>query len=239
MNDLRTLLDTAAYAPDATTAPPTDDLTRGHEALRRHRRRRGAVGVASLAALAVVGVGAATALDGRATDGGRSTDDAGVAAAPSPTDDRVVLGPLSFDAVPDGWEVQGNRQDYVTMVPLSGAPDPFPDAFEGKLVILYEPGRPGPGRVETVDGRDYVVRGDSGTTAVVTATRAGEPQGHVLVQWPDGAFEVDDMIALLGSVEVGPGAAHPVIDENSPGEGFVSLEDLAEARRSTQSPAHR
>lgn len=239
MNDLRHLLDTAAAAPDAPGTPPTDDLARGRDALRRHRRRRGAVGVASLAALAVVGVGAATALDGRAADGGRSVTDPGVAAAPSPADDRVVVGAFSFDAVPEGWEVQGGKWDFVTMVPVSGAPDRFPEAFEGKLVIMYEPARPGPGRTETFEGRDYVVRGDSGTTMVVAATRPGEPKGRVIVQFPDDAFAVPDMIALLASVEVGPEAAEPTVDENSPGEGWVSLEELSEAQRSTPSQAPR
>ncbi|WP_134765990.1 hypothetical protein [Nocardioides sp. 1609] len=229
MNDLRSLLDTAASAHDAPTATPTDDLTRGREALRRTWRRRGAVSVAGLAALAVVGVGAATALDGRASDGGRSTDDPGVAAAPSTVDDRVVVGPFSFDAVPEGWEVQGGRGDFVTMVPLSGAPDRFPEAFEGKLVILYEPNDPGPGRHETFEGRDYVVRGDSGHTMVVTATQAGEPQGRVIVQFPDGAFPVPDMIALLASVEVGPGAAET--DEAGDDPAGIPLEELTEGQR--------
>ena len=112
------------------------------------------------------------------------------------------------------------------MVPLSGAPDRFPDAFEGKLVILYEPTSPGPGRAETFEGRDYVVRGDHGHTMVVTATRAGEPQGRVIVQFPDGAFPVPDMIELLASVEVGPGAAEK--DEAGNDPAGITLQELAE-----------
>jgi hypothetical protein len=54
---------------------------------------------------------------------------------------------------------------------------------------------------------------------VVAATRPGEPQGRVIVQFPDDAFTVPDMIALLATVEVGPEAAKPTVEENSPGEG--------------------
>ncbi|WP_182524158.1 hypothetical protein [Nocardioides dongkuii] len=251
MNDLRRLLDTAARAPDAPAAPPADDLTRGRDALRRQWRRRGAVSMAGVAALAVIGVGAATALDGGGGGGDRgdSVTDPGVAAQPSssaspsptapsdppgtpsgaqgepaPSDDgltdegpryyeprtvdgRVVVGPYSFDAVPEGWEIQGGTRTFVTMVPLSGAPDRFPEAFEDKLVIMYEKIGPLGGRPGTIEGRDYVIRGDSGHTTLATATLDGEPRGSVRVQFPDGAFAVDDMLQLLASVRVGPEVA--------------------------------
>ena len=236
MNDLRRLLDTAASAPQAPVAPIAEDLARGRDALRHRRRRRGAVSMAGLATLAVIGVGAAAALEGRDTDGDRGGfgSDSGVAAQPSPrplpsstapsqpsptvatpggpryfeprsVDGRVVMGPYSFDAVPQGWEIQGGTRSFVTMVPLAGAPDRFPDSFLGKVVIMYDPHGTGSGRTETFEGREYVVRGDTGHTTVAT-TRARKPGGAVMVQFPDDTFTVGEMIEFLSTVEAGPQA---------------------------------
>ena len=54
----------------------------------------------------------------------------------------------------------------------------------GKLVILFDGNRPTGEQVE-LDGRTFWVRGDSGYTTILTRTLPGEPEGTVLIQFPD------------------------------------------------------
>jgi len=210
MNDLNSLLERAA----GPTGAPVDahaDLTRGHRALSRTRRRRGALGLVGVAAAGVVGVGIA-----RVTDPGGD-----VAADRTQTHHPVKgtgitflaqpfeAGPYTFDQTPVGWEVQGAYPQGVTIAPV-GFPDQEPLSFVGKLVILFD-GNPLSGEKLQRDGRTFWVHGDSGYTTIATPTRPGEPTGNVLIQFPDDTgWTRDTMLTFLASVHVGPGAQQGV-----------------------------
>ena len=210
MNDLNSLLERAA----GPTGAPVDahaDLTRGHRALSRTRRRRGALGLVGVAAAGVVGVGIA-----RVTDPGGD-----VAADKTQTHHPVKgtgitflaqpfeAGPYTFDQTPVGWEVQGAYPQGVTIAPV-GFPDQEPLSFVGKLVILFD-GNPLSGEKLQRDGRTFWVHGDSGYTTIATPTRPGEPTGNVLIQFPDDTgWTRDTMLTFLASVHVGPGAQQGV-----------------------------
>jgi hypothetical protein len=210
MNDLNTLLDRAA-GPATAPVDAHADLTRGHRALARTRRRRAATGLLGVAAAGVVGVGIV-----------RFTDPEGdVAADNTPTRHQETsggisflaqpfeAGPYTFDQTPVGWEVQGAYPQGVTIAPV-GFPDQEPASFVGKLVIMFD-GNPLSGEEVQRDGRTYWVRGDSGHTTIATPTLPGEPTGNVLIQFPDDTgWTRDSMLTFLASVHVGPGAQQGV-----------------------------
>jgi hypothetical protein len=205
MNDLNTLLDRAA-GPATAPVDAHADVTRGHRALARTRRRRGALGLVGVATAGVVGVGIA-----------RFTDPGGdVAADKTQTHQQTgtgisflaqpfEAGPYTFDQTPEGWEVQGAYPQGVTIAPV-GFPDQEPSSFVGKLVILFD-GNPLSGEQVQRDGRTFWVRGDSGYTTIATPTLPGEPTGNVLIQFPDDTgWTRDTMLTFLASVHVGAGA---------------------------------
>jgi hypothetical protein len=210
MNDLNTLLERAA----GPTGAPVDahaDLTRGHRALSRTRRRRGALGLVGVAAAGVVGVGIA-----RVTDPGGD-----VAADKNRTQHPVKgtgitflaqpfeAGPYTFDQTPEGWEVQGANAYAVTIAPI-GFPDQEPLSFVGKLVILFDDNRPSGEQVE-LDGRTFWIRGSDEYTTIATRTRGDEPHGVVSIQYPDDTgWSRDTMLAFLAGVHVGAGALQGV-----------------------------
>ncbi len=212
MNDLNDLLDRAA-GPATTAVDAHADLTRGHRALSRTRRRRSAVGLVGVAAAGVVGVGISRVTE---PSNGPSND---VAADHSPTHTKSTgisflaqpfeAGPYTFDQTPVGWEVQGSYPQGVTIAPV-GFPDQEPSSFVGKLVILFD-GNPLSGEQVQWDGRTYWVRGDSGYTTIATPTQPGEPAGNVMVQFPDDTgWTRDTMLTFLASVHVGPDAQQGV-----------------------------
>ncbi len=204
MNDLNALLERAA-GPASVPVDPQADLARGHLALSRSRRRRGALGLAGLAAAGVVGVGL-----GRYA----AHDDVAVDPAPPPKHQQqgVALlsqpfeaGPYTFDQTPEGWEVQGVVPSAVTIAPV-GFPDQEPLSFAGKLVILFD-GNPPSGQRVDVDGRTFWVYEGEDHITLSTRTRPGEPDGMVRIQYPTGTgWTRETMLAFLGSVHVGPGA---------------------------------
>jgi hypothetical protein len=209
MNDLNTLLERAA-GPAAAALDAHADLTRGHRALSRTRRRRGALGLAGVAAVGVAGVGIT-----RFNDPSRSVElgidrthvqhRAGISFLAQPFE----AGPYTFDQTPVGWEVQGAYPQGVTIAPV-GSPDQEPSSFVGKLVILFD-GNPLSGEQVQRDGRTFWVRGDSGYTTIATPTLPGEPTGSVLIQFPDDTgWTRDTMLTFLASVHVGPGAQQGV-----------------------------
>jgi hypothetical protein len=211
MNDLNTLLERAA-GPSAALVDAHADLTRGHRALTRTRRRRGALGLVGVAAAGVVGVGIVrfTEPDGDvAADKTQTHHQKGTGTGISFLAQPFEAGPYTFDQTPVGWEVQGAYPQGVTIAPV-GFPDQEPSSFVGKLVILFD-GNPLSGEQVQRDGRTFWVRGDSGYTTIATPTLPGEPTGNVLVQFPDDTgWTRDTMLTFLASVHVGPGAQQGV-----------------------------
>jgi hypothetical protein len=211
MNDLNTLLERAA-GPVATPVDARADLARGQRALARTRRRRGAVGLAGVAAAGVVGIGAVRVLTpdhgqgdepatAKAKDSHHARSGGGVSLLAQP----FAAGPFTFDQAPEGWEVQGSYPQGVTIAPV-GFPDQEPLSFEGKLVIMFD-GNPLGGHKVELDGRAYGVSEDSDYTTIAVRTRADEPSGVVRIQYPtDAGWTRDTMLAFLAGVHVGAGA---------------------------------
>ena len=206
MNDLNTLLDRAA----GPVGGPTDafaDLARGHRALARTRRRRACVGLLGAAAAGVAGLGVVRYVDADrtptpATAEHRTDAGLGINLLAQPFD----AGPYTFDATPEGWEVQGAVPSAVTIAPI-GFPDQEPLSFVGKLVILFDRNPPGHGEQVDVDGRTFWVRESDDYTTISTRTQAGEPEGIVRIQYPsDTGWTRVTMLEFLAGVHVGPGA---------------------------------
>jgi hypothetical protein len=205
MNDLNALLDRAA----GPTTAPVDiyaDLARGHRALSRTRRRRGALGLAGVAVAGVAGFGLSRYVQAEpevyAHDAGQHGS-AGISFLAQP----FKAGPYTFDQTPQGWEVQGSNPTAVTIAPV-GFADQNPLSFVGKLVILLD-GNPPHGEQVVVDGRTFWVDASGGgdSTTIGTATRDDEPPGTVSIQYPSNAgWTRATMLTFLGSVHVGPGA---------------------------------
>jgi hypothetical protein len=225
MNDLASLLDRAAgpsASPDATA-----DLTRGRRALARTRRRRGAAGLVGVAAAAAVGVGAAQ----RLTD---TEPQLPVAEAQDHQDElravRVQAGPYTLGVTPVGWSVQGHRPGSVTFAADDGTSDPHPDAYVGKIVLLFDTERLF-GNPAVRDGREFRVNENESGITVATRTRDGEPEGTLWLQVPGHlGWSVDTAIEMLDGVRVGEGAIAPQYDPDatyreSPGGGFVIFGD--------------
>lgn len=204
MNDLTTLLERAA-GPAAAPVDAHADLTRGHRALSRTRRRRSALGLAGVAAAGIAGVGIArVAVDDRPQTLAKDTQQrtGGVSLLAQP----FAAGPYTFDETPEGWEVQGTYPQGVTIAPV-GFPDQEPLSFVGKLVIMFDQNPPFGDRVD-VNGRSFWVSDQGGdTTTVSTRTVDGEPAGMVRIQYPsDAGWTHDTMLDFLAGVHVGPGA---------------------------------
>jgi len=206
---LKQILDLAADGPDRTV-DPVEDLARARHALaaRRRRRFRGSAAVATMAVIATLGVASLV------------KDDA--APPPAPEASEPALGgvdlvaarfdaaPYAFDLTPNGWSVQGQTREAVTIAPDDGSTSAEPLDFSGKLVILFDT-NPLTGRPVEQAGRRFWVHeeatNDGGYTVVSTPTGAGEPVGVVRIQYPDGAgWDLDSMVRFLGSVHVGPQA---------------------------------
>jgi len=205
MTELTDLLNRASE-PDHTPTSIDDDLARARAALRR-RRTRGAIRIGSIAA---VGVIAAGIVGSSALERERERDTH--SATPDQGNDGVQLvaadaeaGPYTFGKLPEGWEVQGVLPSGVTIAPV-GFRDQSPYSFLGKLVIMYDQNPPS-GDVTSVDGRDFHSRGDSNHTTVQVATRPGEPDGIVSVQYPDSTgWDTETMIEFLDAVQVNESA---------------------------------
>ena len=211
MNDLNTLLERAA-GPTGTPLDAHADLTRGRRALSRTRRRRGALGLVGVAATGVVGVGMA-----------RFTDPGGDVAADRTQTHHPVkgtgitflaqpfeAGPYTFDATPQGWEVQGVKPTAVTIAPV-GFPDQEPLSFVGKLVILFDGNPVGGGERVDLDGRTFWVSVGRDYTTITTRTRSDEPAGVVRIQYPsDAGWTRETMLDFLAGVHVGSGAQQGV-----------------------------
>ena len=205
MNDLNTLLDRAA-GPIAVPVDPAGDLTRGHRALSRTRRRRAAAGLVGVAAVGAVGLGVTRLTDPQQTAPPTAEDtnkeDTGVRLLAQPT----TAGDYTFDRTPEGWEVQGAYPQGVTIAPV-GFPDQEPLSFVGKLVILYDQNPLGGGDQVDLDGRPLVIREGDGYTMISTPTRPSEPEGVVRIQYPsDAGWTRDTMLEFLAGVHLGPGA---------------------------------
>lgn len=192
---------------ESSTADPAADLARARAAAGARFRRRFRLGLSGLAAAAVLGVASVTVLDGPPpSDPGTSTeaDTAGVRLVA----ERFDATPYTFDLTPDGWSVQGQRPQSVTIAPDDGSTSDHPDDFRGKLVIMFDSNAPD-GRQVELDGRQFWVRDSSDYTTVATRTVEGEPGGVVRIQYPaDTGWDIDAMLEFLGSVHVGPMAQH-------------------------------
>ena len=206
MTDLTDLLDRAGD-PDDSTVDAHADLVRARAAWHRRRRIRSLAAAGSLVAVGVltVGVVGSGVLDRAPQHESAVVDDPG-------TDDSITLvaasleaGPYTFGKVPEGWTVQGISPSAVTIA-QQGDDDEHPDSFLGKLVIMYDQ-NPLSGEQSIVNGRTFFTRGDSGHTTIAVATKAGQPAGEVLVQFPDSAgWSHDTMIEFLDAVEVNAAA---------------------------------
>lgn len=190
-------------------AEPSADLARVQAAARSRTRHRVRFGLAGLAVVSVLGVGAGLVLSGGPTPPDvTASGDTGPGSA---TGVRLVAAtfdatPYTFDLTPQGWSVQGQNAFGVTIAPDDGSTSSSPDDFRGKLVIMFDANRPG-GRAVESDGRTFWVSGDSGYTTIATRTRGDEPAGVVRIQYPDGTgWDETSMLAFLGSVHVGDGA---------------------------------
>jgi len=203
MNDLNTLLDRAA---GSVTAPvdARADLTRGHRALSRTRRRRSAMGLLGVAAAGVAGVGIVRhegandgppqAVERHGADGRQ----VGISFLAQP----LKAGPYTFDDTPEGWEVQGVTPSSVTIAPV-GAANQDPSWFVGKLVIMLD-ANPLTGEQVVQGGRTFWIHGSSGYTMIATPTLAGEPAGNVMIQFPDDTgWTRETMLQFLAGVHVG------------------------------------
>jgi len=207
MNDLNTLLERAA-GPTAAPVDASADLTRGHRALSRTRRRRAAGGLLGVAAASVVGVGAVRLVQPDTVQPQRAietTRTGGISFLAQPFE----AGPYTFDQTPQGWEVQGAYPQGVTIAPV-GFPDQEPLSFVGKLVILFDANPPTGDKVD-LDGRTFWIRESEDYTTIATRTKDDEPGGVVSIQYPSNTgWTRDTMLAFLAGVHVGQGAQQAV-----------------------------
>ena len=209
MTELTDLLDRATGAVDAVDASPTsvaDDLARGRAALHRRRRNRGRIAAGSLAALGILVVGINGTLGGESAPGPADVRGQQPAGSIKLVSASLTAGPYTFGKLPEGWAVQGTTAYAVTIAPTDGSTNDERDSFIGKLVIMYDQ-NPLSGETTTVDGREFFIRSDSGHTTIAVATRAGQPAGEVLVQFPDSAgWAQGTMIEFLDAVQVNDSA---------------------------------
>ena len=219
-HDLKRALQTAAES-DRPAVDPADDLARAVSAARARTRRRFRVGLAGVASVTVLGVGAAVVLEREPTGPGVSAPRPDAPSAPVGVElvsETFEATPYTFDLTPQGWSVQAQMPNGVTIVPDDGSTSDDPNVFVGKLVIMFDANRPS-GRVIDHDGRRFWVSSESGRTTLAarrsgyttlaTLTRGDEPEGVVHIQYPNGAgWDEASMVAFLASVHVGPGAQH-------------------------------
>lgn len=203
--DLKQALGLVA-STERPTPDPADDLTRARVAVSARSRRRVRVGLAGLAVVTVLGVGAGLLLSGDPATPGVASP--GPGAPTAPTGVRLVAAtfdatPYTFDLTPKGWSVQGQNPYAVTIVPDDGSTSDNPDDFVGKLVIMFDANEPD-GRVMDRDGRRFWVSADSDYTTMATRTLGDEPAGVVRIQYPsDSGWDEASMLAFLASVHVG------------------------------------
>lgn len=226
--DIHTLLDLACTLDDGAPGPTSRaagtrttssvadlasaDLRRAHAAKTRRRARYAALSATGLAVIGTGGIGVTGLLEGapgqvanNVTGTPRpdqSTTGHRPAAAIRLVAKHLDADPYTFDTTPAGWAVQGSTPFAVTIAPVDGSVSDNPLDFQGKLVISLVHGNQA-GDALSYGGRDFVKRGDSGYTTLVTHTRPGEPQGWVTVQFPDDAgWTTDTMLKFLSTVHV-------------------------------------
>lgn len=208
-HDLKRALRSVAES-ERPEVDPADDLGRAVAAARARTRLRFRAGLAGVASVAVLAVGAAVLVDREPTGPGVTAPSTapGTSSGVELVSETFEATPYTFDLTPTGWSVQAQNPFAVTIVPDDGSTSSDPDVFVGKLVILFDANRP-TGRVLDHDGRRFWVSGDSGYTALATRTEDGEPTGVVRIQYPTGTgWDEASMVAFLASVHVGPGARH-------------------------------
>ena len=204
MSELRNLFELAAGSPRAEVDPAAD-LARARTAARARKVRRLRLGTASLALIAVAGVGVAQVLANEGSTG-PGAPGVGSAAAVHLVDSRFDADPYTFDLTPRGWHVQSQTAFAVSIAPDDGSTSEDPNDFVGKLVILFDQNEVS-GKTVVVSGREFWIGSNTGYTTISTRTRGDEPSGVVRVQYPnDAGWTMRTMLAFLGSVHVGPGA---------------------------------
>jgi len=206
MTELRDLLDRAT-AVDDVSHPVASDLLRGRAALTRQRRRRSLGGAAALTVVALAGAG----LAGVTHDSGdQGPARPGTHGSADGTQIRLVAanldaGVYTIGKVPEGWAVQDENAFRVTIAPTDGSVSDEPDDFAGKLVVMYDQNPLSGKRVAYAD-RIFYLRGDSGYTTIAVETRTGEPQGEVVVQYPDSTWSRELMLEFADAIGVGDAA---------------------------------
>lgn len=201
-DDLKKALGAAATI-DAEPVDPDADLQRAQVAYVRSRRRirRGAT---ALVTAAVIGTGGVIALQDRASEA--PTADPGTGSDVELVAKTLDADPYTFDLTPEGWSVEAQMPQGVTIVPDDGSTSNNPSDFRGKLVIMFDQNPPH-GEPTDHDGRRFWVTNNPDATIISTRTAGDEPRGMVRIQYPaDTGWQRPTMIEFLGSVHVGPGA---------------------------------
>ena len=208
MNDLNDLLDRAA-GPAGAPLDAHADLTRGHRALARTRRRRAAGGLLGVAAAGVVGVGVVRVAGPDRRRRGRQDLESSPRRRPasrsSPSRSRPV--PTRSTRRPRAGRSRAPTR-RASPSPRSASPTRSPTSFVGKLVILFD-GNPLSGEQVELDGRTFWVRGNSGYTTIATphAARRARRERADPVPRPTPAGPATRCWTFLAGVHVGDGAA--------------------------------
>jgi hypothetical protein len=206
MTELHALLDQAAGGPPELDV--TGDVVRGRRALRR-RRTRWATGVAS-GGLVAVGAVTYAALPGHSASVVPPATDPSTAptTTPTPAPTRTFY---DVPPPPDGWHVVGQRAQYVMLTRDGSGVTSIDSGFIGQIVIGLTDGREHLESQPSVQhgGRTFFVNADQHDTGPVdTATiSVRNSDGNWLqAEFPLDRLSVDQMIAYLDGVVVGPGA---------------------------------
>jgi hypothetical protein len=195
MTEIHDLL--AGAVDDPIDVDTTADLRRGRRALNRRRTRIAAGVTGGLVATGAVGYVALP----RHQNAVRT-----VSPADGPSSDPVVQ-PTYYDVPrpPAGWHVVGERAQYVML--SREATTTIDSSFVGQIVVGLTDGRERFDKGPSVQqgGRTFYVNdGNPGVTILSVRTSAGGP--WLQAQYPNADLGLDEMVAFLDGVVVGPDA---------------------------------
>jgi hypothetical protein len=196
MTEIHELL--ARAVDDPIDIDTTADLRRGRRALTR-RRTRIAAGVTG--GLVAAGAGGYVALP-RHQDAATTVSPAD---GSSPTDPVVRTTYYDVPQPPAGWHVVGQRAQYVML--SRDANRTVDSSFVGQIVVGLTDGheRFDTGSPVQQGGRTvYVNDGNPGVTILSVRTSPGGP--WLQAQYPNSDLGLDEMVAFLDGVVVGPDA---------------------------------
>jgi hypothetical protein len=211
MTELHELLDEAGgpLQLDAT-GDITGDLARGRRALRR-RRTRWAAGVATGGLVAAAAVTYAALPEHSALVVRPATDPSTAPTAtptPTPAPTRAFY---DVPTPPDGWHVVGQRAQYVMLTRDGSGVTSIDSGFIGQIVIGLTDGKEHFESQPSVQhgGRTFFVNAgqhDTGPVDTATISVRNSDGNWLQAEFPLDRLSVDQMIAYLDGVVVGPGA---------------------------------